>query len=150
MKNISYLTAVSALIIFASGCDGWHESAEHKGNIEINAPRVAAQGTRASQEGESTFRYNSNQDVDLDVTVSRTVSPMSDCSGTRATVITTSTLDAFSMDGYLGDEILTCRGASAADKTNRHFMVNASAAKSGGNWSFINEQKWRSCVTHYF
>ena len=71
---------------------------------------------------------------------------------TRVAEVTTANLDKFSIEGYLGDEILTCEYASDADKSNRHFIDSLTVEKNtDGYWYFQGTApQWRSCVDHHF
>lgn len=69
---------------------------------------------------------------------------------TKGTVVTTSNLDRFAVDGFLGDEIDDMVGAADADKANHHFIDNGLVAKNGDHWSFEQTRKWRYGVNHYF
>lgn len=71
---------------------------------------------------------------------------------TRVSEVTTANLSKFSIEGYLGDEILTCKFASDEDKNNRHFIDGLTVEKdTDGYWYFPGDApKWRSCVDHHF
>lgn len=87
------------------------------------------------------------------LSVSTTVSPMeSDNAPTKVTEMTTTDLSSFTVEGYLGDEIETCRWAEPNDLANRHFINGATVEKGTDSyWYFQGEApKWRSCVNHHF
>lgn len=151
MRRISCYVLASASMLIATGCSDFLEPGRLSGLIGISAPSVFASDTKSSEDNGYSFRYESAQDFDIDITVTSTVSPMSVRTDTKASERTTANLDSFIMDGFLGDEITTCEGATDEDKNNRHFMVAAEAQKNtSGVWNFVTDQKWRSCVTHYF
>jgi len=131
-------------------CDKLSDDSRIKnGTIGFTRTKVTAVDTKA-ESGEAVLVGEvSSDDYSFAVTCSEGI--ITDMIDTKAEQKTASNLDAFYVHGFLGSEIDAMVGASAADKSNHHFINGAVASTTDHKlWHFNQEQKWRNGVNHTF
>lgn len=165
MKTLRLILLFPAAVCTLAACDRSRQEFANPGaigaTVEIGSAQIVAPNyidgqTELTKSGE----WQSQPVTVLDdpetgsfLAITTTVSPMDyDRPGTRVDEVTTANLNSFTIDGYLGDEILTCDYASATDKSNRHFINGVTVEKNtDGYWYFQGDApQWRSCVDHHF
>lgn len=159
MKNInlSIMSAVSVLLLSSCGSPGPAvEPGKVGATLSLGAASIQTQenlSVKSAEVDSCTIPVLEDQENGISISASVDVAPIAgDGLRAKATETTTANLSSFIVEGYLGDEILTCKGASQADKDNRHFIVSRQADKGSDNYWHFNGTKpqWRSCVNHHF
>lgn len=160
MKMFRIIVPFASAMLLLTACDGsilrHSEPGKSGATLSVGSARIVAPNdvlVKSLTGGSLPVPVYDDPEIGAFLSVTTTVTPMeTDGPATRVTEVTNANLDQFTIDGYLGDEILTCSYATQADKDNRHFINNATVEKDDdGYWYFSGTApQWRSCVDHHF